>query len=276
MIEDRENYLHQWVKRRTDVQQEDIMLKRLKLFDVLPFIAQQLSPKKAIYFYFTHDEINALKNTKSDSVGYAVSRNDALCANILFAISRCRDDNPTELNASVVINYRNRISMPNQALGNYIDTIPIKFNKNITFDILTDLIHERVKNYHHGDFRPLYFMEFIKNNGGMKNVNLIIPNELLPKKKNLVITNWSNFDVYSIDFGLTAPFLFLPIGSAPSPWLSWIVEGFHKKGNLVSLILPTKLATRLTEPKVLEEIHQYRKQISPEEAAILQNNSWLK
>ncbi len=72
---------------------------------------------------------------------------------------------------------------------------------------------------------------------------------------------WSNFSVYSIDFGIAEPYLFLPIGQDLVPWVSCIVEGFENKGLLVSLLLPAKTMNRFIQSDMLQYIHRYRKEI---------------
>lgn len=231
-------------------------LKRLNWIDILRFFRHVISPKKAFYLYFTQNEIESLRAATSEKVGYKLSRNDVLCAHVLTLLAKCRHDTANKHYASVIVNSRSRMGFPPNTLGNYLGAITVAFTKPPTIDFLANNIHQAVKQFLPD--HPSAALNFIEKNGGIRNVKKIIPHEFLPEYKNLIISNWSNFGVYTIDFGTAFPTLFLPVGKAPLPWLSCIVEGFHNQGLLVSLVLPKKLAKRFTTPMMLQQLHQYR------------------
>ena len=106
-----------------------------------------------------------------------------------------------------------------------------------------------VKNYLNDSFCYQATENFIEMQGGLKNLSQIIPEELLPQYKTVVFSNWCNFGVYSIDFGITKPCIFLPVSKSPLPWISCIVEGFEGKGLLVSLVLPRQVAKQIMQAK---------------------------
>ena len=121
---------------------------------------------------------------------------------------------------------------------------------------MADTLNLSIQAY--DSFNDFATQEYVRKNGGIKNVARIIPQDFLPQYKNCIFTNWSNFEVYSIDFGVITPYLFLPVGQALLSWVTCIVEGFENKGLLTSLILPSKIAGRLTHPDMLQYIHRHR------------------
>jgi hypothetical protein len=274
IVDNRDRYLQQWYDQEADTHSEHPRLTYLKLPHMISFMRHLHSRKKGMHFYFTQDEITSLRTKISNQAGYQVSKNDALCAHLLETITHCRQDNPDRYHASIIINYRQRIEMPHNLLGNYVDAIPITFSKAYTAGSIANNINARVKNYKQESFQPSHGLKFMAMHGGLKNVYRVVPHELMPKYKNIIFTNWSNFEVYSIDFGVESPYLFLPVGEWPIPWVSSIVEGFENRGALVSLILPSKVAQRLTQPTLLAKIHQYRPQLSHEDYSIIEENSW--
>jgi Transferase family len=145
-------------------------------------------------------------------------------------------------------------------LGNFLDTVSVQIEKSQPLQTIASTIHSAVKNYQF-DYADL--TEFIRKAGGSKKIHRIIPKALLPQEKNLLISSWANFGAYSIDFGIEAPFLFLPVGKSPLPWVSNIVEGPNNQGLLVTLILPTTATQRLLHPDNLIYLHRFRSRKSP-------------
>lgn len=257
--EDREDYLKDWlIQNPVPKSRYPCNLKKLTFFDAMGFLKQICSLKKGVYLYFTHDEIEHLRNSLSQRVGRKLTRNDALCAHLFHLTAKCRRDPEPIQNASIVVNYRTRIGMPSNSLGNYVGVTSLATPKTHTAAAIADAINQSIKNFLHESFHQEETEEFVQKNGGLKNISRILPKALLPHYKNFIISNWANHDVYSIDFGIASPYLFLPVGRVPMPWVGCIVEGFENKGLIVSMFLPSAVAKRFIEPAMLQEVHQYR------------------
>lgn len=252
---DRDEYLSQWTQNRSVTNLMSGRLSILGFFDILRFVTQIYLPKKNLYLYFSASEMSNLKNSLSIQAGKDLTRNDALCAHLLNLVSQCRKDKVSSYNMSVVLNFRERIGIPGNALGNFVDALAFKHTQPWKTELVASSIHAAVQGYK--SFNSTAIKEFLQNNGGIKNIARIIPQDFLPQHKNLIITNWSNFEVYSIDFGVIKPSLFLPVGQALLPWVSCIVEGFENKGLLTNLALPRKVADRLSHPAMQAQIHKY-------------------
>jgi hypothetical protein len=277
IAEDRVRYMLDWLKKEGYKQDKGkpCRLKSITLFDAFQFIKLLFSPKQGGYLYFTHDEIETLRSTLMEKSGCKLSQNDVLCAHLLETISRCRSDKADTYYASLFVNYRKLINLPANLLGNFIDMIPVRYTKPVSADTLAGTINHSVRNYLQTHFDPYGAAEFLKQKGEGVKFESVIPEVLLPKYKNLIISNWSNSGVYSIDFGIIAPYLFMPVGKkARFPWLSSIVEGFHNRGLLVSIVLPKKIGRRLFSSEMLQAMHRYRGDITPEDKAVLDANPW--
>jgi hypothetical protein len=275
IVEDRESYLENSINSQltNDKTSSEADLKLLNIVDILSFIKHLYSFKKNIYLYFTESEVENLKVTLSKLSGKKLSRNDVLSAHLLNIIAQCRKDNAPMHQLSLILNLRTRLSIPHNVLGNFLNSVSIKFSNSTSSDALASIIHLAVKNF--TPENPIQVLKFISNNGGIKNLSRIIPQVFLPKNKNLVLSNWSNFGVYSIDFGIAKPYLFLPVGEAPCPWVSCVVEGFENKGLLVALALPYGIANRFSSSEMLEKIHVYRNpDLSVNDLSIIKQNEW--
>jgi hypothetical protein len=201
------------------------------------------SAKECIYLHFTKKEIDALKQRLSQKTGLALSRNDALCAHLLELTMRYRRDQGVYF--SIAINMRSRLKLPFNLLGNFSDLISIPIEKPHAIENTARAIHNAVRNYLNDYFQhPQILQEWVNAHHGLKKLRRLIPESVLPKVNHLVVTNWTHFDVYSIDFGIVTPYLFLPIGRTPLPWAACIVEGYDNQGLLVSLVVPASVAKK--------------------------------
>jgi hypothetical protein len=256
---DRTNYLENWLqeKKIPSNKTKSCLLKMLGFWDLLRLAREIFLPKLGVHLYFTEEEVGALK-AAMNKTGQKLSRNAILCAHLLDCVTRCRSDPRGDLYVSFAVNMRSRLGLPSNLLGNYVDLVSIKIDNPHEVEISATCINQAVKNYLEEHFQHDETKEFIEKMGGAKKIDRVVPEKMLPPYKNLTISNWSNFGAYSIDFGIVAPHLILPVGRSPLPWLSCILEGFDNKGLLVSLVLPSQVAKRLKNPEMLAHIHQYR------------------
>jgi hypothetical protein len=272
IVEEREQFLNEWIENKIPTPREEPSsgLKYLSILDIFHLIKQVFLPKKSIYLYFTEEELEALRASTSDKAGHKLSRNDVICAHLLDLLVRCRKDKSTTQSTTIVVNIRPRIGMLSKVLGNYLGAASLCLPKSNTIEIFAKSIHLSVKNFLTTSFDHNHTQEFVQKSGGLKKLGRIIPEAFLPQNKNLIISNWSNFGVYNIDFGISAPYLFLPIGKTLLPWVSCIVEGFDAKGLLVTAVLPFKVAKQLAHPSMQKLIHSHRRK-SDLETPILQD-----
>jgi hypothetical protein len=265
--EDRESYFLKY----GNVTEEPSRLKRLGIMDIFRFLKAFNSRKRSLFVYFPQEEVAALRDALSDKAGRKLSRNDAMCAHLLSLIAQCRKDKETTHHASVIVDVRQRAGIPQNSLGNCVDAIMFKFDQPQLVEGMANTIHSAVKNHL---FCPSSQLDFVRKNGGMKIVNQVMPNDMLPQYKNLNISSWTKFGVYSVDLGMGPPSVFLPMGEMPLPWLCCIFDGFNNRGLIVALALPAKVGNRLARPSMLEKVHQYRGSLSQEAAAVLKQNPW--
>lgn len=266
IVEDREQYLQQWQEPADQCTHSG--LKRLTFIDVFRLAKAAISPKRFLFMYLSENEVASLRDTISEQSGIKLSRNCAVCAHLLDLIAQCRSDEAQAHHASVIVNYRKRKNMPLHLLGNYVDSLALKFPKPVSVDMLAKTIHSALNNY---NFHPSETLDFVEKNGGIRKINRMIPSQMLPQNKNLFITNWSKFGVYSIDFGVASPCMFLPTGKIPFPWIACIVEGFNNNGLLLTLALPRNEAKRLNSSAMQDKVHKFRRR---EDAVNLEYNSW--
>lgn len=222
-----------------------LSLKLVGFIELLQLMKLTYSKRECLYFYFSESEIATLQEKISQKAGIKLSRNVALCAHLLALTSLHRKDKPSY--TSLALNMRPRLQLPSNLLGNFSDLVSVLIDRPHQVECAAAAIHQAIQNYQSSYFQhPAEIEKWIDTNGALNKLRRLIPETLLPKHNQLVITNWTHFGVYSIDFGVAAPYLFLPIGSVPLPWVSCIVEGFNNQGLLVGLVVPSTLAKKFT------------------------------
>lgn len=255
---DRSSYLGKWIQDKQIYLKlkKECKLKILNFIDTLRMLKQIYSPKQSLLLYFTEEEILALKKAMFEKNGRVLSNNDVLCAYLLDFVVRSTNNPESEFYISLVVNMRPRLKLPSNLLGNYIDLVSVKIEHPREVAKAAAKIHDSLKNYLDEHFQHDEIEGLLQEKGMVKKIDRIIFEKMLPQYKNLTISNWSSFGAYSIDFGVIAPSIVLPVGESPLPWLSCIMDGFDNKGLLVTLVLPSSVAKRLKS--MSEEIHQYR------------------
>lgn len=235
----------------------------------------------ALQFYFSDSELNNMKQDLSEKANLKLSKNDVLCSHLFEIISELDGGNSPKERLdqrskclAIAVNYRSRLELPQNILGNFASIVNISASQHVDPVRLSQNIREAIDNFKelHMDFFAT--TKYINENGGVKKIERFIVKGIDPIEKNLLVTNWTNFNVYDVIFGEVQPFYFTPVGNMTIPWLSVINEGFANNGLIYSVILPKKLAKILIQDDNLQRIHKYRdrQEVMPE---LVKKLAWL-
>ncbi|MEM9273071.1 MAG: acyltransferase [Cyanobacteria bacterium P01_F01_bin.143] len=273
IVEERDKYLQENLEDNGNTTPNVRYLNTKKFLGFLFYLLFSARDKSSFGLYFSENELKNMKEQFSEKTGKKLSINDVLCAHLFSIISELDTYNKKRY-LSIVVNYRNRVKLPQNILGNFISFINVLTDDGVkSFPLATEL-RASVNNFQRLHMSFFATKEYIEQNGGTKKIAQFIPIGIDPLNRTLLITNWSKFGVYDVTFGNSEPFYFTPFGNAPSPWLSVIVEGFSNKGLVYYVSLPKKLVKKLKQKDNIARIHQYRDQedVLPELAEKL---GWL-
>jgi shikimate O-hydroxycinnamoyltransferase len=260
IVEERDLYLQEKLKENNNTIPSVRYLSIKELFKLIFYIFSSGQNKFLLQFYFSKNELNNIKQAFLENTQKSLSINDVLCSHLSSIISEV-DQYHKERYLSIIINYRSRIELPENLLGNFISTINVAASDTVNvFQIAKDL-RESINNF--------------QEKGGTKKINRFVSEGINPLKRTLFITSWVNFGIYDIIFGQSKPFYFSYFGEPPFPWISAITEEFSNNGGLIySAYLPSKLAKNLKQNENLQKIHKYRnqKEVIPE---LVRKLEWL-
>jgi shikimate O-hydroxycinnamoyltransferase len=241
----------------------------------------QARNKIVLQFYFYDNELNNMRQELSEKADKKLSKNDVLCSHLFGIISELDGDDSHKKRLhqrakclAIVVNYRSRLELPQNILGNFVSTINVSTSQQVDPVRLSQNIREAIDNFQrlHMDFFAT--KNYINENGGIEKIDRFIIKGIDPIKKTLLVTNWANFSVYDVIFRDSQPFYFTPLNDLPFPWLSVINEGFANHGLIYSVVLPSKLAKNLIRDDNLQKIHRYRdrQEVMPE---LVEKLAWL-
>jgi len=258
IVEDRGQYLNEQLE---DKYNPPPGIRYLTIPDIAKFILYKLFKAKdkiRQQFYFSQDELQAMKQAfiaKND--GNILSTNDVLCAH-MFTIITEYDPKIRNRYLSIAVNYRSKTNLPENLLGNMSASVNIVCQPQQTAASIAKKVRNTIDSFATHGMNYFSNCRFVSQKGSEAKMSRFIYKSIDPAKGCLLITNWSKFDVYNINFGQEAPFYFTPIANVPFPWLSAIVEGFSNNGLIFSVVLPSVIAKKLTSEQGLAKIHQYR------------------
>lgn len=257
IVKDRDEYLQLNLKNNNNKVSGVRFLKTIDLLELVFYMLLNSDNYLPLVIYFSENELKNMQEEFSRMNNKKLTVNDSLCSHLFDLITKF-DDYDKDRYLSVAINYRDRVKLPLNILGNFISTIIIPNKKIANSFHLAKNIRELVDNFQslHMDFFAT--KEFIEKKGGIKNIGRFIPKAIDPVKRTLLITNWSKFGVYDVIFGESKPFFFTPFGNSSFPWVSSITEGMLNQGLIYSALLPIKLVKKMILENNLREIHKYR------------------
>ncbi len=257
LVDDRRGYLLENLKDNGNTTPGVKFLKIGNLLKLVSYIIFKAKDWKMAQFYFTEAELQKSRQDLSQKSGMSLSINDTLCARMFSAITRL-DPREAERFLGITIDFRSRGHLPDTLLGNIITSLNVKADHKTSPEDLAKKIREHINHYDEKHMDYYSNLRFLEEIGGKKRLGRCLSKAINPMDGCMLITSWSKFGVYDIDFGGEAPFYFTEHGEFPFPWLHGIMDGFGNQGLIFNAILPTKLIDQLTQPESLKEIHQFR------------------
>lgn len=257
VIEDRDAYLQEHAVRNESAPPG---VRYLTIIEILRLALYRLTTarkKSAIRIYFSDNEVENMKQDFLEKTGQRLSKNDVLCARV-FSLITDLDDYDRDRYLSIAINYRKRLGLPQNLLGNMIEFIDVPLSQSTSSSEAARAIRESVNNFETDHLSVFSTQQYIENKGGAKKIRRFINKGIDPIRRSVAVTNWSKFGVYDISFLEAKPLYFTAVSDFPFPWLCAITNGFSNQGLIFSTYLPEKLVQKLNQPNNLEKLHQYR------------------
>ncbi|MEA5448315.1 acyltransferase [Leptolyngbya sp. CCNP1308] len=273
IVESRDGYLQENLKDNHNTTPGVRYLKLKDLLELLFYMATKARDKVSLRFYFSDAELESMRQDFIKKSGENLSKNDVLCAHV-FSIISDLDDYKKPRYLARAINYRSKMNLPDNIMGNFVSSINTFVHKELEPFQLAKQLRNSINSFEqvHADFFST--KRYIEAQAGSKKIDRFVGKSIDPVKRNLLMTSWANFGIFDVAFGELKPFYFSSFGDYPFPWISSLAEGFSGNGLIYSALLPTKLAKKLVQENTLQRIHNYR---DPQESLpeLAEKLAWL-
>ena len=213
--------------------------------------------KRRVTFHFDAPELERMRGELERESGQKLSINDALSGHVATVLA-ARDVKARDRRLSIAVNFRRRAGLPDELLCNAVSTMDVgceqgKSAARVAADLRGALAEYADKHLNHRAN-----LRVVEQHGGVAKIGRFIPTGIDPFAGSIVLSNWSRFGIYDLDFGGQAPSHFFTAGGGPLPWLGTVHEGFGGRGLIVDLELPTRVARRVVDETGLRQVHRYR------------------
>lgn len=213
--------------------------------------------KRRVTFQFEPDELERMRSELQRESGQRLSINDALSGHMATVLA-ARDVKACDRRLSIAVNFRKRAGLPDELLCNAVSTLDVGCEQGKSAARIAADLRGALDVYADKHLNHRANLRLIERHGGVANITRFIPTGVDPFAGSIVLSNWSRFGIYDIDFGGQAPSHFLTVGGGPLPWLGTVHEGFGNRGLIVDLEVPTPVAQRLVDQTGLRMLHRYR------------------
>lgn len=202
---------------------------------------------RIVQVYFGSAEADRMKAAYGGEAGRRLSVHDVLLGHLLATVRRL-DGDAAARRLALPVNFRRHLGLPAGVIGNLVSEIDFVLPPAARPAQIALAVREAVD-----DFLGTYLSvranrEFLARIGP-EQVFGTMPVGFDPENRTFFLTNWSRAGVYDVTFDGRRPAYFGPEVPLPTPWSSWLVEGFGGADHLVTVVVPARLAGKLrTDP----------------------------
>jgi hypothetical protein len=206
-------------------------------------------PESCLYLDYTWDQLHAIRDAFTGSK--RVSINDAVCANLHVVMRRLSGTiEPTNL--CLCVNYRKRLSMPGNIMGNLVTLIHQPVEEVDDAPMVAAALRQRLDDFasKHSDYRAT--MRVFDAHRSQLDRFRIVPRYFEPGRGDMMVSNVDRCGAYDLRFGASGPTFFCPITFGMSrlrPGIAVVFELPRQTGLRFTMGMTKKLATRLTSPE---------------------------
>lgn len=230
------------------------------------YMLTEARDKRRVTFHFEPDELERMRSELEREAGHKLSINDALSGHVATVLA-ARDVKACDRRLSIAVNFRKRAGLPEHLLCNAVSTLDVGCERGKSAARIAADLRGALDAYADKHLNHRANLRLIERHGGVAKITRFIPTGVDPFAGSIILSNWSRFGIYDIDFGGQAPSHFLTVGGGPLPWLGTVHEGFGNRGLIVDLELPTKVAQRVVDETGLRQLHRYRSEADDGHAA---------
>ena len=218
------------------------------------YLAKDARKQRTLSLYFGEDEIARMRNAYEN--GTRLSANDVVCAHVSEALMRA-DPAVDRRTLAIAVNARTRCGLDPMLVGNIITTLNLDLHRREAARSIAGRIRHRVDHFgdEHCDMR--INQQFLDNAGAWRAARCV-STAFNPARWNPLISNWSGFGVYRIQFEDTRLSYCTPVMNFPVAGLGALLDGADGRGLVFQMSLPPTEFEAMSSPANREQLHRFR------------------
>ena len=218
------------------------------------YLAKDARKQRTLSLYFGEGEIARMRDAYGTRMW--LSANDVVCAHASEALMKA-DPAVDRRTLAIAVNARNRCGLDPMLVGNIITTLNLDLRRGEAAHSIAERIRHSVDHFadEHCDMR---INQKFLDAGGAWRAARCVSTAFDPVRWNPLVSNWSGFGVYRIQFEDTFPSYFTPLLKLPVAGLGGLVDGADGRGLVFQMSLPPKEFAAMSRPAIRDHLHRFR------------------
>lgn len=219
------------------------------------YLAKDARKQRTLSLYFGADEIARMRDAYGSRM--RLSANDVVCAHVSEALMTA-DPAVDRRTLAIAVNARNRCGLDPMLVGNIITTLNLDLRRGEAAQSIAERIRHHVDHFadEYSDMR--INQQFLDTAGAWRAARCVSA-AFNPARWNPLVSKWSGFGVYRIQFEETVTCYCTPLMKLPVAGLGALLEGADGRGLVFRMALPPKDFEATSSTAMREHLHRFRR-----------------
>jgi hypothetical protein len=219
------------------------------------YLAKDARKQRTLSVYFGDDEITRMRATYANPM--RLSANDVVCAHVSETLMKA-DPAVDRRTLAIAVNARNRCGLDPMLIGNIITTLNVDLRHGEAPGSLAQRIRHRVDHFA-DDYCDMRINQQFLDGGGAWRAARCVTVAFNPARWNPLISNWSGFGAYRVQFEDANPCYYTPLLKLPVAGLGALADGADGRGLVFQMALPPKEFEAMSSPAIREHLYRFRR-----------------
>jgi Transferase family len=219
------------------------------------YMAKGARKQRTLSLYFSENELTRMRGVYGSRM--RLSANDIVCAHVSEALMNA-DPTVDSRTLAIAVNARNRCGLDPMLVGNIVTALRLGLRREETARTIAERIRNNMDRFsnEHCDMR--INQQFLDAAGAWRGARCVAAG-FNPVRWNPLITNWTGFGIYCIQFEGAFPVYCTPLMKVPFAGVGVLVEGAGGRGLVFQMTLPPKDFEAMSSPVIREHLHGFRR-----------------
>lgn len=255
IVEDRAAYLDEHLPGDGARQPGVRCLGAAELGRSVLYLAKDARRQRTLSLYFGEDEITRMRAVYG--AGMRLTANDVVCAHVCEALANA-DPAVDRRVLAIAVNARSRCGLDPMLVGNIITTLNVDLRRGEDARSIARRIRYGVDHFA-DEFCDMRINQESLNESGRWRAARCVSSAFSPAQWNPLVSNWSGFGVYRLQFEDATPSYFTPLLKLPVAGLGALVDGADGRGLVFQMSLPPRAFEAMSSPAIREHLHRFRR-----------------